>query len=115
MLTQYEKLIIKRLREYQKKQKLKQKELAHRLNWSPSKLNDILKGRSPIGKNLLQQISDKGISIDIEEKTPANRTNKEDIELTELVHELIQKFTKEQKHALKTIISGLDIKKHRGA
>lgn len=114
MLTPYEKLIIKRLREYQKKQKLKQKEFARHLNWSPSKLNDILKERSPVGKNLLQQISDKGISIDIEEKTPANRSNKEDVELTELVHELIQKFTKDQKQALKTILLGLDKKKQKG-
>lgn len=110
MLTPYEKLLIRRLRRYLKEEKLKQIELARRLNWTPSKLNDILKGRSPIGKNLLQQISDIGISIDIEEKMPMN-LDEEDIEIAELAHGL----TKEQKEALRTIILGLEKKKHKAA
>lgn len=46
-----EKALVDALRSYMQKKKIKQNELAKRLGWSPSDLNDILKGRKNIGKN----------------------------------------------------------------
>jgi transcriptional regulator with XRE-family HTH domain len=104
MITPYEKLIIKRIKQYLKKEKLKQIDLAKKLKWAPNKLSDILKERHPIGKNTLQDLSNIGISIEIKEKeSPLKKLNEDDIEIAELAHVL----TKEQKEALKTIIHGL--------
>lgn len=112
MRTPYEELIVERLKKYQKKEKLKQIELAKRLSWSPTKLNNILQKRDPVGKNLLQQISELGISIEIKEKeNQLKEFDKDDIEIAEMAHHL----TKGQKEALKTIIHGLAKEKSKAA
>lgn len=106
----YEKLIIKRIQQYLKKEKLKQKELANKLNWSPTKLNDILKKRHPIGKNSLHDIKKLGISIEIEDKAISN-FNENQIEIAEITKGL----TEDQFEALKTIIHGLAKEKSKAA
>lgn len=112
MITPYEKLIIKRIRQYLKKEKLKQIDLAKKLKWAPNKLSDILKERHPIGKNSLQDIQTLGISIEIEEKeSQLKKIDEDDIEIAEMTHHL----TKEQKEALKTIIHGLAKEKYEAA
>ena len=49
-LTIIEKAIVGALRAHMSKQRLRQNELAKILGWSPSDLNDILKGRKGVGK-----------------------------------------------------------------
>ncbi len=110
-MNPYEELLIKRLEEYRKREGISQVELAKRLGWRTADLNDILKGRRPLGKNRQHHIADElGISLKIEEKQKEERIlsnlNNEDIEIAELAHEL----TKKQKEALKTIIVGLQRK-----
>lgn len=51
MKTLLEKAIIETLNVYIRKRGIKQNELAIRLGWSTSDLNDTLKGRKSIGKN----------------------------------------------------------------
>lgn len=112
MRTPYEELIVERLKRYQKKEKIKQIELAERLRWSPTKLNNILQKRDPVGKNLLQQISELGISIEIKEKENAlKKLDDDDIEIAEMAHHL----TKGQKDALKSIIHELAKKQSEAA
>ena len=112
MITPYEKLITKRIKQYLKKAKLKQIDLAKKLKWAPNKLSDILKGRHPIGKNTLQDLSKIGISIEIEEKeSPLKKLNEDDLEIAELAHPL----TKGQKEALKSIIHELAKKQSEAA
>ncbi len=115
-MNPYEELIIKRLEEYRKRESISQVELAKRLGWRTADLNDILKGRRPLGKNRQQHIADRlGISLAIEEKHKEEPLlsilNDEDIEIALLAHSL----TKEQKEALRTIILGLEKKKHKAA
>lgn len=112
MRTPYEELIVKRLKKYQKKEKIKQIELAKRLSWSPTKLNNILQKRDPVGKNLLQQISELGISIELNEKESQLKEFDEDvIEIAEMAKHL----TKGQKDALKSIILELAKKQSEAA
>lgn len=112
MKTPYEKLIITRLKQYLKKEKLKQIELADKLQWPPTKLNSILQGRYPIGKNSLQDIQTIGISIEINEKeNPLKKLDEDSIEIAEMANHL----TKDQKNALKTIILGLAKEKYEAA
>lgn len=107
-MNPYEELLIKRLEEYLKREDISQVELAKRLGWRTADLNDILKGRRPLGKNRQQHIANKlGISLKIEEKQKDERIlfnlSNDDIEIAALAHSL----AKEQKTALKTIIIGL--------
>lgn len=51
METLLEKAIIDAIHVYMEKMGIKQNELSKRLGWSPSDLNDTLKGRKGIGKN----------------------------------------------------------------
>lgn len=112
MITPYEKLIIKRIRQYLKKEKLKQIDLAKKLKWAPNKLSDILKERHPIGKNSLHDIQELGISIEIEEKENQLKEFDEDvIEIAEMANHL----TKGQKEALKSIIHELAKKQSEAA
>jgi len=115
-MNPYEELLVKRLEGYRRKERISQVELAKRLGWRTADLNDILKGRRPLGKNRQQHIANRlGISLKIEEKQKEEKIlsnlSEEDIELAELAHEL----SKEQKEALKTIILGLEKKKHKAA
>lgn len=110
MITPYEKLITKRIKQYLKKEKLKQIDLAKKLKWAPNKLSDILKERHPIGKNSLQDIKKLGISIEIEDKTISNFSENQ-IEIAEITKGL----TEDQFEALKTIIHGLAKEKSKAA
>lgn len=112
MRTPYEKLIVRRIKNYIKKEDLKQKDLAQKLDWSTTKLNDVLKGRHPIGKNTLQNISKLGISIEIKGKE--NRQTKLDEDTLEIA-EMANSLTKDQKEALKIIIHGLAKEKSEAA
>lgn len=106
---EYEKLIIQRLERYLKKEKITQKELAERLEWTPQDLNNILKGRSPLGKSRQLHITKKlKISLKIDQTAGLNE---DDIEIAEMAHGL----SKEQKEALKTIIHGLAKEKSEAA
>lgn len=109
MRSSYELMIIERLENYRKKHRLKQKELAERLSWTPQEINDILKGRIPIGRMRQLHIEKKlHISLNIDR---TSIFNEDDIEIAELAHPL----TKEQKEALKTIIHGLAKEKSEAA
>lgn len=110
MRTPYEKLIIKRIKQYLKKEKLKQIELANKLEWPATKLNSIIQGRYPIGKNSLQDIKKVGISIEIEDKRISNFSENQ-IEIAEITKGL----TENQFEALKTIIHGLAKEKSEAA
>ncbi len=106
---QYEKMIIQRLKQYIKKEQITQKEAANRLDWTAQDLNNILKGRSPIGKARQIHIARKlGISLNIDQ---TSNLDEDDIEIAEMAHRL----TKNQKEALKTIIHGLAKEKSKAA
>lgn len=63
----FEKDVIQKLEEYLRTEVITQKELAKRLEWSPSDLNNILKGREPVGIKRLLHISHKlGIKFETE-------------------------------------------------
>jgi transcriptional regulator with XRE-family HTH domain len=51
MKTILGKAFISALRSYMEKRRIQQNELAEKLGWSPSDLNDILRGRKNLGKN----------------------------------------------------------------
>lgn len=109
MRSSYELMIIERLENYRKKHELKQKELAEKLDWTPQEVNDILKGRIPIGKTRQLHISKKlKISLNIDQ---TSNLNEDDIEIAEMAHHL----TKGQKDALKSIIHELAKKQSEAA
>lgn len=94
----YEKLIIQRMRQYLKKERITQREAANRLDWTAQDLNNILQGRSPLGKARQLHIAKKlGISLDIDQTT---NLDNDDLEIAEMAHHL----TKSQKQAIKAII-----------
>lgn len=106
---EYEKMIIHRLIQYLKKERITQKEAANRLDWTAQDLNNILKGRSPIGKARQLHIAKKlGISLNID---PTSNLDEDDIEIAEMAHHL----TKGQKDALKSIIHELAKKQSEAA
>jgi len=51
MKTLWEKAVVEALFAYMEKKGIQQNDLAKRLGWSPSDVNDTLKGRKSIGKN----------------------------------------------------------------
>ena len=56
-----------KLKDYIKTKNITQRELAMRLGWTPSALNDVLKGRKPVGIKRLLHISHKlGIKFETE-------------------------------------------------
>lgn len=59
MKTLLEKAIVEALFSYMKKAEITQTELAKRLGWSPSDLNNILKGKKGIGKNRQSYLEEK--------------------------------------------------------
>ena len=59
--------VIQKLEDYLRTEGITQIQLAERLGWSPSALNNILKGRDPIGIKRLLHISQRlGIKFETE-------------------------------------------------
>lgn len=59
MKTLLEKAIVAALRVYMEKKGIQQNKLAKMLGWSPSDLNDTLRGRKSIGKNRQEFLEEK--------------------------------------------------------
>lgn len=109
MKNPYEELLIKRIKEYQRKEKITQTELAKRLEWRITDLNDILKGRRPLGKNRQIHVAKQlNISLELPNIPYFNENILE-------IAELADKLTEEQQEALKTIIHGLAKKQSEAA
>lgn len=117
-MTMPKKDVIQKLEDYMKAEGIKQIQLAERLEWSPSDVNNILKGRDPVGIKRLLHISQRlGIQFETEygEITEAGKVmivgspphlTEDDEEILEMMKPL----SKKDKQQLKEYIAFLKAK-----